>query len=337
MTFDNDADARPTLKTIAQLTGLSVASVSRALKNAPDIGEETKSRVRATAEKVGYRPNRAGVRLRTGRTNVIALVMGTENDLMNHTSRLIYSVAATLRNTPFHMVVMPYFPDEDPMNPIRYIWETGSADGVIINQTGPDDPRVRFMRERRLAFATHGRTHTEIEHPYFDFDNEAFARLMVRALAARGRRNLMLITPPVRQSYGQHMSRGFLDEAAALGLTARLAPGITSDDVGGVIDQSMAAVLAADDRPDGIIVGSTHAAISAVGSAERRGLTIGRDYDLASKEAIPILKQFRPEMIVVREDVGRAGRSLAEAVMAAIRAPDAAPIQGLEQPEIWQG
>ena len=56
-------DERPTLKTIAFLTGLGVTTVSRALKNGPEIGEETKERVRQIAKQVGYRPNRAGVRL----------------------------------------------------------------------------------------------------------------------------------------------------------------------------------------------------------------------------------------------------------------------------------
>ncbi len=133
---------RPTLKTIAAETGLAIATVSRALKDAPDIGEATKRRVRETALRLGYRPNRAGVRLRTGKTNVIALVLSTEADMMNHTSRLIYSIAAALRGTAYHLVVMPYFPDEDPMTPIRYIVETESADGLIINQTTADDPRV---------------------------------------------------------------------------------------------------------------------------------------------------------------------------------------------------
>jgi Bacterial regulatory proteins, lacI family len=63
---------RPTLKTIAEATGFAVATVSRALKDAPDIGEETKRRVREAAERLGYRQNRAAVRLRTGKTNVKA-------------------------------------------------------------------------------------------------------------------------------------------------------------------------------------------------------------------------------------------------------------------------
>ena len=74
---------RPTLKTIAAETGLAIATVSRALKDAPDIGEETKKRVREAAKRLGYRPNRAGVRLRTGKTNVIALTLSTEADVMN--------------------------------------------------------------------------------------------------------------------------------------------------------------------------------------------------------------------------------------------------------------
>jgi len=100
-------EERPTLKTIAQATGLAVATVSRALHDAPDIGERTKERVREVAQELGYRPNRAGVRLRTGKTNVISLVLSTEEHVMNHTARLIYSIADALRGTPYHMIVTP--------------------------------------------------------------------------------------------------------------------------------------------------------------------------------------------------------------------------------------
>ena len=66
---------RPTLKTIAYMTGLGVTTVCRALHDAPDIGQATKERVRLVAKQIGYRPNRAGVRLRTGKTNVISLIL----------------------------------------------------------------------------------------------------------------------------------------------------------------------------------------------------------------------------------------------------------------------
>ena len=84
---------RPTLKTISRLSGLAVPTVSRALGNAPDIGQRTKDRVQAIAREIGYRPNRAGLRLRTGKTQVISLVISTDHDVMNQTAKLIGSIA----------------------------------------------------------------------------------------------------------------------------------------------------------------------------------------------------------------------------------------------------
>ena len=316
--------SRPTLKTIAAATGLAIATVSRALKDAPDIGEETKRRVRETALKLGYRPNRAGVRLRTGKTNVIALVLSTETDVMNHTSQLIYSIAAALRGTAYHLVVMPFFPDEDPMSPIRYLVETESADGVILNQTTPDDPRIRYMAERGFPFATHGRTDMGLDHPYFDYDNEAFARAGVRELARRGRKRLLLVAPPRGHNYARHMITGFMEESALQGVVFEVLTTATSDSGSTRIEAAVVERLKQDNPPDGLVVGSTTAAMAAVAGAETTGRQIGRDFDLVAKEAISFLHRFRRGIIVFHEDVGRAGEFLARAVMAAIerRAPE---------------
>jgi LacI family transcriptional regulator len=332
MTVVLDPDIRPTLKTIAQETGLAVATVSRALKDAPDIGEATKLRVRAAAARLGYRPNRAGVRLRTGKTNVIALVLSTEADVMNHTSRLISSIAQELRGTSYHMVMMPFFPEEDPMVPIRYLVETGSADGVILNQTTPDDPRVRYLAAHNVPFATHGRTETGIDHPYFDYDNEAFGERGVVALAERGRKHLLMIAPPRNHCYAGHMIAGFTAACTKRGLVCEVSADVTSDSGAGAIEAAMARRMATFPVPDGIICGSTTAAMAAVTGAEINGLRIGHDFDLVGKEAIRFLHRFRREMLVMFEDVGRAGAHLARAVVAAIERPRDPVAQGLDQP-----
>ena len=328
---DSDT-ARPTLKTIAAATGLAIATVSRALKDAPDIGEDTKKRVREMAAQLGYRPNRAGVRLRTGKTNVIALVLSTETDVMNHTSRLIYSIANTLRGTAYHLIVMPFFPDQDPMEPIRYIVETGSADGIILNQTKEDDPRIRYMHDHGFPFAAHGRTAMGIDHPYYDFDNEAYGRLGARALADRGRKRLLLVPPPRSHMYARHMTFGFSDEAALLGRPFEVAEGVTSDSGGEAVEAAIIARFAKPDPPDGILVGSTTAAMAAIAGAERSGRVLGRDFDVVAKEAIAVLRRFRQDILIVREDVGRAGTFLARALLAEIDKKDWTDRQGLEVP-----
>lgn len=323
---------RPTLKTIALETGLAIATVSRALKDAPDIGEETKRRVRETAERLGYRPNRAGVRLRTGKTNVIAVTLSTVSDMSNP-SQLIYSIADALRGTAYHLVVMPFFPDQDPMDPVRYVVETGSADGIVLNQTQPDDPRVRYLTQHDFPFATHGRTHMGLDHPYFDFDNEAYARVGVRALKRHGRQSLLLVRPPAGQSYAEHMRKGFCEEATAHGLRHEILEGATSDSPAEQVEAVVARRMASGPAVDGILTGSPSAAVAAVAGAEKAGRVIGRDFDIVAKEANSFLHRFRKEIIVVPEDMSRAGRFLARALMAAIEKRQPEEGQFLDRPK----
>lgn len=325
-------NSRATLKTVAEATGLAVATVSRALKDATDIGEATKERVREAAAKLGYRPNRAGVRLRTGKTNVIALVLSPRPELVNSSSTLIHSIAAALRGTAYHLIVMPFFADEDPMTPVRYIVETGSADGVILNQTTATDPRVRYLAEQGFPFVTHGRTDMGIEHAYFDFDNEEFARIAVRALVKKGRSKLLLVAPTRDHYYTVHLITGFQSECAALRVASEVLATATSDSPTSVIERAIAARCQKNEVPDGMIAGSTTAAMPIIAGAEAAGLTIGRDFDAVSRENTPFLHQFRREAITVPEDISRAGDYVARALVAQIEKKGDSYWQYLDRP-----
>jgi len=325
--------AKPTLKTISDLSGLAVPTVSRALNDAPDIGAQTKKRVREIADQIGYVPNRAGVRLRTGRTNVISLVLSTQHDMMNHTARLIASLAGALRDTRYHMIITPYFPDEDPMKPIRYIVENGSADAVVFNQIEPQDPRIAYLMEKKFPFATHGRSDWRENHAYFDFDNSVFARLCVRELVRRGRKSIVLVAPPTTQNYAHDMIEGARDEAATLGVEFTILDRVTSDTPGPELIKFLHETAPNYCPNDGFVCGSTGAAMAVVAALEEQGRKIGQDFDVAGKEAIRFLHLFRPEIFALAEDVAHAGRFLAEAAIKAIHEPDAKPMQFLEIPE----
>jgi LacI family transcriptional regulator len=250
--------------------------------------------------------------------------------MMNHTARLIASVAGGLRGTPYHLIITPYFPDQDPLDPVRYVVETRSADGVILNQTEPDDRRVRYLLDRDFPFATHGRT--DWSHPYADYDNERFARLATRALFDRGRRRIGLLRPPLRQSYSIHCDTGVREECAVLGCRSETIEGATSDSPSATVASAVRAVLSRPDRPDGLVIPATVAAMAAVAAAEDLGLVIGRDFDVASKEAIPFLKRFRKEIIAIPESVSDAGAFLTKALIHRIEKPSEPPMQYLDVP-----
>lgn len=324
---------RPTLKTIAFMTGLGVTTVSRALKDAPDIGEATKKRVKLVARQIGYRPNRAGVRLRTGKTNVISLVLNTDDQLTGFISDIIYGVSEELAESPYHLILTPYSSRNDPLDPVRYIVDTQSADGIIISQTEPNDARVRYMHEHGFPFATHGRTHMGIEHPWHDYDNHAFALQSVRALVARGRERLALLAPSAKLSYHRHMSDGFAEGVAEAGLRQVPFRDVWIDMTMEEIRDGAIALFERGVRPDGIVSGSGASTFALVSALEECGMRLGRDVDVVSKQSSKLVEMFRRELLLVNEDFRLAGRELARAVKASIAGTEAKQLQTLFVPD----
>lgn len=328
-----EGGGRPTLKTIAYMTGLGVTTVSRALNDAPDIGQATKERVRLVAQQIGYRPNPAGVRLRTGKTNVISLVLSVETEILGLTSHVVYGISEYLQATPYHLIVTPYRMGSDPLDPVRYIVETASVDGVIFSRTEREDARVRYLSERGFPFASHGRTEMGIAHPFFDFDNGRFGELAVERLLARGRRRLALIMPPPQLTYCAHMVDGFQRAMERLDLVEVPVHGITTDSAHEAIQAEVGRLMRGRRRPDGIVCGSASAAVAAIAAAEEGGLVIGRDFDVAVKESFDFMRKFRPEVVVLHEDFRKAGRGLAEAVVKTIAGTPASALQTIDPAE----
>ena len=86
------------MKDIAQRCGVSVATVSKALNDQPDIGPETRARIRQTAEEMGYVTNSAARALKANRTyNIGILFVDDMNSGLTH--EYFSSVLENLMNT----------------------------------------------------------------------------------------------------------------------------------------------------------------------------------------------------------------------------------------------
>ena len=63
------------MKDIAKDLGVSIMTISKVLRNHPDVGDETRERVLARVKELDYQPNLAARSLVTGRTNLVGLVV----------------------------------------------------------------------------------------------------------------------------------------------------------------------------------------------------------------------------------------------------------------------
>ncbi|MDQ0326228.1 LacI family transcriptional regulator [Rhodopseudomonas julia] len=331
-----DSFARPTLRTLAELTGLGVTTVSRALKDAPELSVETKARVRALAEEIGYRPDRAGIRLRTGKTLVIALVLDQSDAIAEFARRMIFGISEILRDTPYHLVVFPQVMGSDPMEPITYIAETVAADGVIFTHTRPQDPRGKLLLERGIPFVTHGRTRLGHPHPFHDFDNETFARLAVEHLVSRGRKRLALVTPRPEFTYAEFMLKGFREAASRAQVEHDLMPGLDLDSRSQAFRKA-AMRLGEEEHPfDGFICASETRSVALMAGLKDAGRIVGRDVDVIAKETSDLLDNVWPPIDSFCEDLVLAGKELASFLLARMRGAPVDTLTSLATPGFRQ-
>ncbi len=324
-------DVKPTLKTIAFMTGLAVASVSKALKDAPDISQKTKDRVRLIAQQIGYEPDPAGIRLRTGRTKVIAVVLSIDEDRVGFSSQFVFGISEALRSTGYNMMVMPHTLQNDGLSSVRYLVDNKIADGIIIARIEPHDARVRFLSDRGVAFSTHGRSSMGIEHPFADFDNHAFAYQAVELLARRDRRRIAIIAPPQNLSYFDHIRSGFRSAMNAFALPEAAMWSHTDTPLRDAY-QEFETLLRSSEPPDALICCAGGTAIAANAALLAAGRTLGKDFDMVAKQSFELLHWIDPNIIIAQEDLRTSGRDVAELVLARIAGEDPAMLKRLTQP-----
>ncbi len=300
-------DAKPTLRTVAALTGLAVTTVSRALADAPQIALETRQRVRRVAEEIGYLPDRAAQRLRTGRTNVISLVLDPHEEILGYTTSMINGLTEALRGTTYHLVITPHFSDTPPLEPVRHIMRNRMADGIIFTRTEPSDERVKLLLEHDFPFICHGRTELATQHPYVDFDNYAFAYNAAKKLIAGGAKKLCIILPPERFTFAQHMRHGFMTAVREEGIAFEIPKEVTLDSKSEEIRELVYQRLSGPDRPDGFICGGEVSALAVMAAAHDHGLDLCRDLRLVGKQTSGLFDQIRPRTETIYEDLSEAG------------------------------
>ncbi len=323
---------KPTLKTVAESTGYAVTTVSRALADDPRIAASTRAKVAAAAKKLGYVPDRAAQRLRTGRTQVISVVLDPHSEILGYSGTLISGVASALRGTRYHISITQYSLDEDPLTPIRHIVRNRLADGVMMARTRPFDKRVSLMMEADFPFVTHGRTEWDKPHPWVDYDNDQFAWQAVHMLVARGCRRISIILPSPEFTFHRHMTEGFRRAVAETGVIADIPGDVDLNTAPEEISAHYRRRLAAPDRPDGVICPGEMAAIAVNAAAVDSGLELGRDVTLVAKQTSGLFDLHRPRLLTIYEDIAAAGRAMAGLLLRRIAGEDPAGLNVLHVP-----
>jgi LacI family transcriptional regulator len=96
--------SKATLKNISELLQISISTVSRALKDHPDIAEETKRKVRELAEMLDYEPNAFAIYLRTNNSRLLGLIVPEISDYFYHS--FIAAVEEECRSLGYSLMIL---------------------------------------------------------------------------------------------------------------------------------------------------------------------------------------------------------------------------------------
>jgi LacI family transcriptional regulator len=329
---------KPSLKAFAQSLGLSPTTVSRALAGYQDVSEATRRRVVEAARASGYQPDPAARRLATGRAQAVGMIVPFGANRLGNPRfvDVVGGLANGLADEDLDLMILAARPGAE-LDTYRRHTSGRSVDAFVIGDTLVDDARIAFLQGQGVPFVAYGRTDTDKPYAWFDFDNEAGARLAVERLAGLGHRRIALIHGPLLVSFVTQRRAGFLAGMAASGLAdeALMIEAALDRNAG---RDAMARLLASPDRPTAVIVDNNLAGVGAIRALTDAGLQPGRDLSLIVYGVVPVDFVLPYRVTAIAHPTGEAtGRMLAQLVVGAIEGRPVETLQRLEQPVLEAG
>lgn len=332
---------RPTIKTIAQETGLSIATVSKALNNSPQVRPQTREIVLQSAARVGYELNLHGVQLRTGKTYQVAAIMTapaadqSEWEGVEY-AQLLSGISFALDDTPYRVALHPVRNFEESQAAVRQIVTLRKADGIIISGTRADDPRVRFMQDADFPFVTYGMTIDNAPHAYVDQDNRQMLLAAMDRLVRLGHRRIALINPAGDLTYAITRLEAYRDALASAGISydpalvaqGRLIPAFGRESV-----MSMSALA---DPPTAYICANEASALGALSGFHARGLVHGRDAVINATDDLNISGYFVPPLTTYFMPISSPSALLGSFILRRMEGEPVDALQKLLMPDLME-
>ena len=322
---------RVTLKSLASHLGLSISTISRGLKGAPDIGADTIALIRKAAQEVGYTPDLRGVKLRTGQTFTLVFLKAIhpQQDVPDGAVvAQIDAITSFLQNTPYQLQILPWNPaKDDPLALLRRIVSGRLADGIMLDMTQPQDKRVLYLLENGFPFVTFGRTELFTEHPYVDANSEQAAYDAVRYLLSRGHRRIAITGAQQAYTFNMQRKRGYLRALAEAGIAADPAL-IREDGLSAANARALVAtMLSASNPPSGFICVNESSALGVTAGIRDCGKQVGVDCDVVTRSSTAMSDYLNPPLATCHWNIQQVAQVFCDYLLRSIAGEPAAGLQ----------
>lgn len=310
------------LKTIAEKCGVSTATVSKALNDQKDIGEETKNRIKQTAEAMGYFPNAAARSLKTNRSYNIGVLFeeeagsgltheyfsGVLNGLKVQAEKQGYDI--TFINTYFENRKMSYYEH------CRY----RNFSGVVIVCANFNDPDVMELMNSDLPVVTIDYVHHNCTA--VSSNNIQGIEDLVKHVASQGHQKIAYIHGQDNSSVTKDRLASFYRTMDSLGLEVpdeyiRAADYLETKEAA----RQTKVLLNLKEPPTCILYPDDTSLIGGRNVIIEMGLKIPNDISVAGYDGIRMSQLLHPKLTTIRQNTDLIGREAAKRLISTIEKP----------------
>lgn len=306
---------------VAKRCGVSVATVSKALSDKKDIGEETKEQIRRVCDEMGYLPNSSARALRLNRTyNLGVLLMMEDRSGLTHAyfSPLIEAFRAYADQCGYDTTFISKGRDASMsyLERARY----RGVDGVLVVCADYTIPEVEELLDSGIPVMTVDDYYPD---PYSSVisDNEQGMRDLVDFICDRGHNRIAYIyghnTEVTRNRidafYKTLQKRGIIAPDYYVRSGAFRNPQLSYDVTMELLDLYV--------RPTCIIYPDDFSAMGGLNAIKERGFRIPEDISIAGYDGAYISQILEPKLTTIRQDAPKIGRIAAEKLIGRIENP----------------
>ncbi|GAA4497310.1 LacI family DNA-binding transcriptional regulator [Actinoallomurus oryzae] len=311
----------PTITTIAERAGVSIASVSRVLNGLPT-SEATVRAVRVAAEELGYVPNSVARSLKSSRTNQVAFAMA---DIGNPTYvAMVRAMQPVLKDAGLRLILHSTDADiDDELDVLRRLGER-YADGLIISPIRVTERHLEAFAEARAPVVVIGSVPAGTPVDNVRADSRTGIRLALDHLYALGRRRIGFVNGPLDTVPGAARARAYADALTELGLPHD--PALI--EIGDFYREDGAAAtrrLLARTRPDALMCANDLIALGALDVLRAEGVRVPEDVAVVGTDDTDLAPAAWPALTSVALGSAERGRRAAELMLDRLSDGDAEP------------
>lgn len=289
-----------TIKDIAKKLHLSISTVSRALRNVPDINPETKRNVLELAEQLNYQPNNLARSLRQNQTNTIGVIVPNLDYVI---STMVKGIDEAALEAGFTVIVCQSNESfgREVVNTRRML--NSLVDGFIISVSSETKSNDHFkvLQQREIPLVVFDRVIPDIQASSVILDNEEGGFIATEHLIEQGYKRIAILAGP--KTLGISNSRFCGYQKALNKHNIKFDPDLV---VHCDFNQDFAffateELLSSKKRPDAIFAISDRMAIGAMLAIKKKGLKMPDDLGLVGFNNEPSLALFTPAISSVEQ------------------------------------